>query len=399
MLTLFVFTMHDAGKLRREGLRTRDAHLLEALNRHPSVGRLLVLDRPATRPERLVGRRLSSGSVDSIPGELGLEKVEYVHAESDAVYKPIRLRSTWWLHAYEGASLSPRSTQSILEALSASTAAISFVPTAFPVWRGQIPTIFDLLDDWLIHPQLGGKDRNAFEVAYRASFAAADWVTANSEATRGLAERFGRRASLLTNGVDHEWIQRLATEHAASWRRKLERLPRPWLLYAGKMQERVDVDLLAELAAGSEGTLLLAGPILDRGWMRGILRTRRVVWLRDVHYSRLPGLIAVADVGLIPHRVGRDFGGDPLKANEYAAGGLRFVSTEVTGATRIGKKGVVARSSSEFVAAVRGLGRDTRTLEERLSAVRARNDESWDWKADELVRLVDGRTAEVTAAR
>jgi glycosyl transferase family 1 len=393
MLTILVFTMHHVQKLQSEGLRTRDAHLLQALNRHPRVSRLLVVDRPVTRPERLLRRRISSAGASLAPAKLGLEKVEYVRAASRASVRPMRLRSEWWLHAYEPSHLSARSLQSIAEAVGLADAALCFVPTAHCLWREQVPTVLDLLDNWLVHPQLGGTNPEAFARAYRRSLSSAEWVTANSEGTRDLAYAFGRDALLLTNGVDKDALQRRARCGVDTWAERLKLLPRPWLVYAGKMQQRLDVELLADIARRVPGSLILAGPVLNRAWMRPVLRSHGVTWLRDVAYEDLPGLLACADIGLIPHRVGTgEVGGDPLKAQEYAAVGLRFVSTRITGAARIGAKGIVAGSSEEFVAAVRTLGCDDRSLDERLTSAIVPADETWDSKAESIVSLVDSRS-------
>jgi Glycosyl transferases group 1 len=334
--------------------------------------------------------RVSGTKAASIPATLGLEKATYVCTESNAIYRPIRLRSDWWLHAYEPGCLSVASSRSIRAAVSRANVALCFVPTAHPLWRDEVPTVFDLLDNWLIHPQLGGKNPEAFGHEYRRSFQAADWVTANSERTLELASSFGREALLLTNGVDHDSLKRRARQHAEVWRRRLERLPRPWLVYAGKMQQRVDVELLVRVTQGIGGSLILAGPIFDRGWMRPILRVHNVTWLGDVLYTDLPGLLAVADVGLIPHHLGHEVGGDPLKAHEYAAVGLRFVSTPITGAERIRKKGVVAEPGDDFVEAVHELGCDSRSLDERLGSNPKVDDETWQFKAERIVRLIDG---------
>jgi glycosyltransferase involved in cell wall biosynthesis len=391
MLTIVLFTMHHLEKLRSQGLRTRDGHILEALDRHPEVGRILVIDRPATRAERILRRRSGSGRMASVPAELGLTKTEYVCSENTAAVRPALLRSRWWLHAYERAHLTFDSSRSIGSALATADVGLCFVPTAHRLWAGRVPTVFDLLDNWLIHPQLGQPCRNSYEAEYRASFDNAAWVTANAEGTADLAISFGRDPVLLTNGVDREAFQRRARRSAARWRQELQSLPRPWLVYVGKMQQRIDVELLISLQRLALGTLILAGPVLDRRWMRPLRRAGGVAWLGDVPYDDIPGLLAVADVGLIPHRGGHgEVGGDPLKAHEYAAVGTRFVSTAIGGAQRIAAKGLVAPSRDAFVHAVVALGRDERSVEERLASAAASLTDSWDAKAETIVRLVAG---------
>src|SRR4051812_11845519 len=126
--------MHHLEKMRREGLRTRDAHLLEALDRHPAVDRVFVIDRPVTRAERLLRHRASSRRTAYFPRELGLQKVEHVPVESDALMRPARLRSLWWLQAYKPANLTRASRAAVAGATSAVDHALAFVPTAHPLW-------------------------------------------------------------------------------------------------------------------------------------------------------------------------------------------------------------------------------------------------------------------------
>jgi teichuronic acid biosynthesis glycosyltransferase TuaH len=382
--------MHTTEKLKTEGLRTRDAHFLEALDAHPRVSRILVVDRPATRAERILQRRAGRSEREAIMSELGLRKTELLAAESTAIVRPLYLRSQWWRCAFEPANLTAASLIEINRAMHHADAALCFVPTAHALWADRVPTVFDLLDNWLVHPQLGARNDARFEMHYRRSFDRAGWITANSEGTAELAARFGRSATVVPNGVDLELFQHRARATAAAWQERLNGLPRPWRVYAGKMQERVDVELLAELSKQRDGSLILAGPVLSKKWMQPIAEMSGVTWLNDVPYAELPGLLAVADVALIPHRVGEgEVAGDPLKAQEYVAVGARFVSTSITGAERIRGRGVVADSPRAFIASVLELGRDDRSLDERFKASLSSPEDSWRAKADAVLRLIE----------
>jgi hypothetical protein len=55
-LDLVVIPYHDWRKVTREGGRTRDAHLIEQCIAHPEVGRVLIVNRPITRPEMIYKR-------------------------------------------------------------------------------------------------------------------------------------------------------------------------------------------------------------------------------------------------------------------------------------------------------------------------------------------------------
>jgi glycosyltransferase involved in cell wall biosynthesis len=167
----------------------------------------------------------------------------------------------------------------------------------------------------------------------------------------------------------------------------MRRYPRPWLIYAGKLQERLDIELILELAGATVGTVLLAGPTLAPPWIGPLASSERIVRLGDVHYSRLPGLLVLADVAIVPHRVGDgEVGGDALKLYEYAAVGTRIVTTPIGGAERLRSRAdLVVASGRQFVDAVLGCGQDDRAPHERVEAVGDLGGCDWRDRGDEIV--------------
>jgi glycosyltransferase involved in cell wall biosynthesis len=108
----------------------------------------------------------------------------------------------------------------------------------------------------------------------------------------------------------------------------------PRLMYAGVIDERVDLDLVAHLAAAQIGEVVLVGPVvkIDEAAIPFAPNIHRLGMQR---YADLPALFAHADVGLMPfaqNDATRYI--SPTKTPEYLAAGLPVVSTAITDVVR-----------------------------------------------------------------
>src|SRR6185436_5899861 len=102
------------------------------------------------------------------------------------------------------------------------------------------------------------------------------------------------------------------------------------------------------LLAGTGGEELLAA--LRRSDERALASVR---WIGARPYSEVPALLQHSDVLIVPHAEGAlTEGMDPQKIFEYLASGRPIVSTPVAGAREHAGVLRLARSESEFVAAV-----------------------------------------------
>ena len=114
----------------------------------------------------------------------------------------------------------------------------------------------------------------------------------------------------------------------------LRGIGRPRLMYAGVIDERIDLPLLEELAAADVGELVLIGPVakIDE---RDVPSGARVHRLGMQPYANLPPLFAHVDVGLMPFALNdatRYI--SPTKTPEYLAAGLPVVSTPIRDVVR-----------------------------------------------------------------
>jgi hypothetical protein len=178
------------------------------------------------------------------------------------------------------------------------TDAIGWVPAVAPVlFRPNARTVFDSLDNWLIHPVLR---RNAADAtaAYAAILPRADRVFVSGPASAKVFTRWRPDAVVLPNGVDPDhW--------SGTWPRPGDLPAGPLVGYAGKLAERIDDERVAAVAAlVPDARFAFIGPILDKRAVRRMQRMPNVLLLGDRPYADLPAYLHAFDVAWIPHRVG-----------------------------------------------------------------------------------------------
>ena len=171
----------------------------------------------------------------------------------------------------------------------------------------------------------------------------------------------------------------------------LSSISHPRLVYAGVIDERIDMGLLARLAYADVGELVLIGPVvkIDEADVPAGPRVHR---LGMQPYDQLPALFAHCDVALMPFALNAATRFiSPTKTPEYLAAGLPVVSTAVTDVVRgygdLDMVSIAADADAFISACTDALSRPRRLAEvdRRLAGM------SWDatWQAmDELIAEV-----------
>lgn len=312
VLTLFRETLQDMAI--RAYMRPPDRLLLTLL--HSSrVSRVLVAE-----PFRsLLGTMVRGGRMVALPPASGPER--YLVSpqrwrRDDPASLPL-VRSTY--RRYD-AALRRRAAQASCERPLLITTNPLVAGFAEAEWASSV--VYFARDDWASSPPLQ-RWHPAFRRAYVEIRRRRRPVIAVS---RPLLERIDPTGESLVvhNAVD-----------PAEWRRPpappewLHRLPRPWCVYAGSVDDRLDLDLVRRLA--SAGTVVLAGPVKHEEHI-GPLRLVPSVHLPG-HLPRpvVTGLIAAADVCLLTHRrTPLTEAMDPIKIYEYLAAGCPVIATDLT---------------------------------------------------------------------
>jgi glycosyltransferase involved in cell wall biosynthesis len=168
-------------------------------------------------------------------------------------------------------------------------------------------------------------------------------------------------------------------------------IPRPRLGYAGVIDERIDLPLLAEVAAAHpKWQLVLVGPVvkIDTG---SLPRAANIHYLGMKPYQELPDYLSSWDVALLPFaRNDATKFISPTKTPEYLAAGLPVVATSIRDVVRpYGDQGLahIADEAPDFVRAVEAaLTCDRAALHRRAEALLATM--SWDRTARSMTEAM-----------
>lgn len=222
--------------------------------------------------------------------------------------------------------------------------------------------------------------------------------------------RRGRHANVncYPSGVDIAHFARDAATTAEP--EDQSHLPRPRLGFYGVIDERMDLALLAELAAlRPDWSFVMIGPVVKIS-PDDLPRAANIHWLGGRDYARLPDYAVHWDVALMPFALNASTQYiSPTKTPEYMASGLPVVSTPITDVVATyGPLGSIriAEDARGFVSACDALlSADSRTRAAwKAEAETCLADKSWEGTVARIARqLQDGliarQVARISSAR
>lgn len=187
-------------------------------------------------------------------------------------------------------------------------------------------------------------------------------------------------------GVDFDHFHRASNGLPVP--QEVDRLPRPRLGYVGVIDERLDYELLDELARSHpDASLAMIGPIVKVD-PDSLPRRPNIHYLGPQPYEKLPNILAGFDVCLMPFAM-NDASRfiNPTKTLEYLATGKPVVSTPVRDVVRQFSDAVHIAAAGDFS------GQVTRVLAGKIlprerGLTHARN-ASWEKTVAEMERLID----------
>ena len=293
--------------------------LLATLMSEPSIERLLVANPFRSTPIQWARRIMGQGP-PPFPGD-------GCHALVEP--RQIRRRDPTSVRALERAYAAYDRT---LEAAAADLGANRpVIITTNPLVAGFSPlrwadqVTFYAWDDW---PAALALHRwwSAYDEAYARIRELGRAVVGVSQAVVDRIQPTGANA-VVPNGVaPEEWLQ---PDAPPTW---FTELPQPRILYAGAMtRERLSVETLSEIATRfAHGSLVLVGPILDRGMLVPLLRCPNVWVHSEVGRTEVASIIHSADVCIMPHRFNPlTMAMSPIKIYEYLAAGRPVAASDL----------------------------------------------------------------------
>jgi glycosyltransferase involved in cell wall biosynthesis len=359
--SLLALMMHGEVKMRFEGLRTRDAHLLECLSQTSPDLDVLVHSRPEPWPRVSVARWRGA----RLPSSWRMQSPQPV------VVPLYRDKRQWWVKSERYAAAWPAVNAVLIWNPIAGAAQIGSLPPT-------TPTIVDLLDDWSGHHAFRSIHKEVNE-AYRVLFARSDVVTANSEATLSLAQSFGRPdAKLIRNGCDPTRFEPVVDAH-----------DRFTVGYGGKIGHRLDTALVRRAALRfPHWTFEFVGPVLVSRTKACLCDLRNVTFAGDVPYNIYPSALRRWDVAWVPHLTGAgEVGGDVIKIYEYRAAGLPVVIPKIIGWERA-LPGVVVADPPDLLDSLATLAGPGVAMSVKRDRYDTPESDTWRFKSDQMLGLL-----------
>lgn len=382
VLTLFQTSWLGA---RERGLVMPEDRLAAALPVHPRVGRLLLGNPPRRLAARALDVAQRRDAAEGLPGEARL-------------FEPVRLRrdepgdvtgARRWATAYE-AGLRRAAERAGLQRPAILTTHPMLAGFGRFEWAGGVT--YYAWDDWrasLPHERWWA----AYEAAFAGLRASRRAVCAVSPAALERIAPTGPTA-VVPNGLERaEW---LSPGPPPDW---FAALPGPRLLYAGSLDDRVDVAQVRTLAeAFPDASITIAGPLQLPEHYEPLRSLANVHLPGRVERAALPGLVAAADACLIPHvRTPMTEAMSPLKLYEYLAAGRPVAAVRLPGTANVSPRVELADPGTDIAPAVRrALTRGPAPEAERLRFV---EENAWEPRIDRILALAlgDGEGAALAA--
>jgi glycosyltransferase involved in cell wall biosynthesis len=178
-----------------------------------------------------------------------------------------------------------------------------------------------------------------------------------------------------------------ASDHLRSAAR--EQRSRPAAGYIGAIDEWFDIDwLTSALKAFPETPFLIAGTIYNPR-LQDLSDASNLRLLGEVPYREVPRVLAEIDVGLIPFRCTElTRATNPIKLYEYFSHGIPVVASRLPEIERYRDLVYIADHADDFVAQIGNALNEAPGDARREHRIQVAKAESWDARADQLLKLL-----------
>lgn len=389
-MNIVMLPFHDCKKWIGEGYRTRDAHLAENFVNNSAVDKLLVINRPVSLAEKIVKKQ----NWITVPSEKIFESKNFrlgrlkngIYCVDTYVSDFIKVaieRKNWWFTAFTYDFIK-QSINKAIEILEMNDAVLLLQN---PMAIGVVESVnckkfvFDAIDNWLYHPQMS-KITDIVKMNY-------DYVDKNADliftVSKALTETFpdNKNVEWISNGVDISYFASAFKE---------EKSEKKVIGYVGKIQDRVDFDLVEKcLNEFKDYNFVFLGPVYSQ--QRKIVELKNkynnIEFMGDVHYKDLPQKMKPFDITVIPHKVDSFTNSmNPLKLYEYLAAGKQVVSTPVAGVDGISENVYISANDEEFIENIKIAIKKSETCSSKDIANTIPKEYTWEKKSNLILELI-----------
>ncbi len=245
-------------------------------------------------------------------------------------------------------------------------------------------TVYYCVDDFAHWP---GHDKGYITSLEASLCAKVDLFIATSQNLFDRLVKIGKPTHLLTHGVDVEHFSNLPeAEHGC-----LNNIPKPRVGYFGLIDERLDQELLLQVAkALSDVSFVLTGSVeVDCSKLQDL---SNIHFTGPVAYKWLPSVLTGLDVCMLPYKLDElSQSINPLKLKEYMASGKPIICTSLPALLEMQQYIQLADNDAEWSRVIVALtsvtlnNHETFAVEAREQFIQA---EAWHVKACEFSSMV-----------
>jgi hypothetical protein len=304
-LEVIVLPYRDLYFAKRYGWGVRDLAILKALSKSTMVSSLIVIQRPITIYERILGKVQRNRE--------GLSDALVVDKTSFDIFGP-RTGRSWTRHAYAniGAAL-----KALRHEAGGSRIILDFTPMA-AVRRMGIQADYywyDVIDNFVKHNRYSPVDRRLVQYKYQEVAACADLITGVTAKALSVFPR--GKSMLVANGIGVVTADKLSAPENDAYD----------FGFLGYLTDKFDVHLVRVLAEGAGKSVVIYGKSFDRAVGEQLKRIPNVRIGEEFSESDIPTLMRTFRIGIIPYLAGKSHDGSPLKLYLYLAYGRQVLST------------------------------------------------------------------------
>lgn len=394
-IDLIMIPFHDYKKWITEGFRTRDSHLFEEFKTNKNINNILIINRPVSLPEIILKRhhwksKIGKKILGSQTWQLNKidEKVYCLDIFSFSIFKILIQKKKWWNTVFYSKRVL-KIINETLEFLNMNNRVLFLEnPMAIGVAKNIDKKIFafDAIDNWLYHPQMSNI-KSVINANYKYISNNADIIFTVSQSLYEYFFKSNKNAYWIPNGVDSDrFLISIVKNH--------EKRKNPIIGYMGKIQDRVDFDLIEEcLKKYPQNEFLVIGPVYSQMDKIRYLKKKysNILFLGDIHYDKLPAEMKKFDIAIIPHKVDEFTNSmNPLKIYEYLAAGKQIITTKIAGAGEFSKFLYQANNNNEFVALIKKAIKNYNEIDDISDLVvkELKEENMWHYKADMIVNKI-----------
>ena len=327
-----------------EGVSNRNYHVLQQLLHNEQVGKILAVDYLPLNFKRALRNYKENIALNLKTGKVVKRKLtSKVTKVSDKLY--VYSDVNFWIR--------PNNTLNNIKKVAldlnfGDVVVWSFFPFVAPYLNtlGQKLTVFEAVDNWLNHSSYH-KYKTRLTEAYNIIKDQADLIFTVSQ---NLVHFFDDQPNVywIPNGVDLKHY----TQKFFLFNRDIADIPKPIIGYIGVIQNRVDLDLIRDLAkANPKKSIVLVGPVWSEQdeTKKSLDHLDNVYFLGYKSYKEAPMYIQQFDIGIIPHQAAEfSASTNPMKMYEYLACGKPVVATKNSGTDNLQDMVAVANSHEDF---------------------------------------------------